>query len=70
MKRKNVFTTLLFYFSFLFLSLSISSCKKDHIDDWNDIPASSIPAKLEGIWQSEGYGYVLDIKNGKAVLMM
>jgi hypothetical protein len=39
----------------------LPSCKKEN---WQKRPAHA--TGLDGVWQSEGYGYVLDIKNGMA----
>lgn len=48
-----------------FFLLCLVSCS-DHDDFWTDLPASDKARQLEGVWQSEGYGYVLEIKDGVA----
>jgi carboxyl-terminal processing protease len=53
--------------AWLFLvTFTFTAC--NHFDLWKDIDPGKKPAVLEGIWQSEGYGYIMDIKNGKATV--
>lgn len=44
--------------------IGLISCS-DH-DGWIKLPGDEKAGKLEGVWQSEGYGYVLDIRKGMA----
>lgn len=53
----------LILFIFAFFCLFQSSCKKE---DWIEPVPSEIPQKLEGVWESEGYGYLLHVQNGVA----
>lgn len=56
---KHIFASISFFI------LLLASCKKE---DWEEVPPSELPSRLEGVWQSEGYGYILEIKSGKATL--
>lgn len=47
--------------------IGLLSCS-DHDDPWIGLPGEENAEKLEGFWQSEGYGYVLEIHNGIATV--
>ncbi|MFN7119081.1 MAG: S41 family peptidase [Saprospiraceae bacterium] len=49
------------------LSFTSASCSKDE-EAWMELPPGDNAEKLEGVWQSIGYGYVLDIRNGVATV--
>jgi hypothetical protein len=48
-----------------FFLLCLVSCT-DHKDFWTELPVSDKARRLEGLWQSDGYGYVLEIRDGIA----
>ncbi|HYC86413.1 MAG TPA: S41 family peptidase [Chryseosolibacter sp.] len=61
---KLVFDPRTFWIVLLFISIS---CHDDEIrDQWHRPAQNSV--ELEGIWQSVGYGRILDIRKGKADL--
>ncbi|MGM9511693.1 hypothetical protein ACS5NO_28415 [Larkinella sp. GY13] len=60
---KAIFSKLLL---FALIWLTIDACSPR--DEWEDIPPQNIPTKLEGFWESEGYGFVLSIRNGEATV--
>ncbi|MDO1451200.1 S41 family peptidase [Rhodocytophaga aerolata] len=50
----------------LLIILPFSACNQ--FDFREEISPIKKPSGLEGIWQSEGYGYVMDVSNGKATV--
>lgn len=55
----NKFTTLCL--------VGLLSCG-DHDDVWVGLPDEENAERLEGVWQSDGYGYVLEVRNGIATV--
>lgn len=48
----------------LLMLLCFLGCKMDDHDGLIPLNPDEIAEKLEGVWRSEGYGFVLDIRNG------
>ncbi|MBD0257240.1 MAG: hypothetical protein ICV83_16095, partial [Cytophagales bacterium] len=48
----------------------LASCRQfdSRTDEVQPDPRPARRAALEGLWQSEGYGYVMDIQNGRATV--
>ncbi len=50
----------------LLVILGLTACHQ--FEYWEEVKPDGKPSRLEGIWQSEGYGYVMEIKGGKATV--